>query len=141
MIQFIIIYNIFSPSYPRYHTVLFATVDGGSFIKSLQLQLTTAARLRGFHSNVTGHDHAYIIKIIIFLQKIDPGRKRRDVPANNTINAFDDNADSMTLVGRVHVYSPDDLLTDNFNHTDFLDSFQTFTTGNIIIDYILLTNL
>ncbi|VVC33437.1 Zona pellucida domain [Cinara cedri] len=64
-------------------------------------------------------------------QKIDPGRKRRDVPANNTTNAFDDgSSDSMTLVGRVHVYSPDDLLADNFNHTDFLDTFQALTTGD-----------
>ncbi|XP_060833953.1 uncharacterized protein LOC132917293 isoform X2 [Rhopalosiphum padi] len=68
-------------------------------------------------------------------QKIDPGRKRRDVhniATNNTINTFDDSADSMMLVGRVHVYSPDDLLADNFNQTatDVLDPLQAFTTGD-----------
>ncbi|KAF0764469.1 Cuticlin-1 [Aphis craccivora] len=68
-------------------------------------------------------------------QKIDPGRKRRDVhniATNNTINTFDDSADSMMLVGRVHVYSPDDLLADNFNQTatDVLDPLQAFTMGN-----------
>jgi len=61
------------------------------------------------------------------------------VPANKTINAFDDTADSMMLVGRVHVYSPDDLLADDFNRTttaaataddDLLDPFRTFATGN-----------
>ncbi|XP_026823293.1 uncharacterized protein LOC113561202 isoform X2 [Rhopalosiphum maidis] len=68
-------------------------------------------------------------------QKIDPGRKRRDVhniATNDTINTFDDSADSMMLVGRVHVYSPDDLLADNFNQTatDVLDPLQAFTTGD-----------
>ncbi|KAL5240928.1 hypothetical protein ACI65C_008338, partial [Semiaphis heraclei] len=45
---------------------------------------------------------------------------------NNTINTSDDSADSMMLVGRVHVYSPDDLLADNFNQTatDVLDPLQ-----------------
>lgn len=87
--------------------------------------------------DVTGHDHAHIviITIIIVPQKIDPGRKRRDVhniATNNTINTFDDSADSMMLVGRVHVYSPDDLLADNFNQTatDVLDPLQAFTMGN-----------
>lgn len=71
------------------------------------------------------------------MQKIDPGRKRRDVhgvATNNTINTSDDSADSMMLVGRVHVYSPDDLLADNFNQTaiatDVLDPLQAFTMGN-----------
>ncbi|CAI6364970.1 unnamed protein product [Macrosiphum euphorbiae] len=68
-------------------------------------------------------------------QKIDPGRKRRDVhniATNNTINTSGDSADSMMLVGRVHVYSPDDLLADNFNQsaTDVLDPLQAFTTGD-----------
>lgn len=69
-------------------------------------------------------------------QKIDPGRKRRDVhniATNNTaINTADDSADSMMLVGRVHVYSPDDLLADNFNQTatDVLDPLQAFTMGD-----------
>ncbi|XP_022169139.1 uncharacterized protein LOC111032949 [Myzus persicae] len=68
-------------------------------------------------------------------QKIDPGRKRRDVhniATNNTINTSDDSADSMMLVGRVHVYSPDDLLADNFNQTatDVLDPLQAFTMGD-----------
>jgi hypothetical protein len=55
---------------------------------------------------------------------------------NNTINAFDDSADSMMLVGRVHVYSPDDLMADNFNRTlsygatnDVLDPLQAFAAG------------
>lgn len=88
--------------------------------------------------DVTGHDHAHIVIIIIIIivpQKIDPGRKRRDVhniATNNTINTSGDSADSMMLVGRVHVYSPDDLLADNFNQsaTDVLDPLQAFTTGN-----------
>ncbi|XP_050443050.1 uncharacterized protein LOC126847068 [Adelges cooleyi] len=73
-------------------------------------------------------------------QKTDPGRRRRRdvVPANGTINALYDNAggdaDSMMLVGRVHVYSPDDLLTDNgFNQTagtDLLDPLQGFISGD-----------
>lgn len=71
---------------------------------------------------------------MIDLQKIDPGRKRRDVRVNNTIDAYGDIADSMMLVGRVHVYSPDDLLADNgFNQTtanDLLDPLQAFTSGN-----------
>jgi len=75
-----------------------------------------------------------IIVIIIVPQKIDPGRKRRDVhniATNNTINTSGDIADSMMLVGRVHVYSPDDLLPDNFNQTatDVLDPLQAFITG------------
>jgi len=90
--------------------------------------------------DVTGHDHAHIVIIIIIIiivpQKIDPGRKRRDVHSNfatnNTINTSGDSADSMMLVGRVHVYSPDDLLADNFNQTatDVLDPLQAFTAGN-----------
>uniref|UniRef100_A0A2H8TJT0 Cuticlin-1 n=1 Tax=Melanaphis sacchari TaxID=742174 RepID=A0A2H8TJT0_9HEMI len=69
-------------------------------------------------------------------QKIDPGRKRRDVyniaTNGSTINTSDDIADSMMLVGRVHVYSPDDLLADNFNQTatDVFDPLQAFTKGD-----------
>jgi len=98
----------------------------------------TTGRLAGLSLvDVTGHDHAHILIIIIIIvpQKIDPGRKRRDVhnfATNNTINTSDDSADSMILVGRVHVYSPDDLLADNFNQTatDVLDPLQAFTMGN-----------
>ncbi|XP_050523254.1 uncharacterized protein LOC126895442 [Daktulosphaira vitifoliae] len=66
-------------------------------------------------------------------QKIDPGRRRRrDVHGNNTVNASNSNGDtdSMMLIGRVHVYSPDDLLADNFNQTgmDLVDPFQSFTS-------------
>lgn len=86
--------------------------------------------------------------IVNALQKIDPGRRRRrDVRGNSTIDDHANNhnsgggdgdgsgdADSsMMLVGRVHVYSPDDLLADNFNHTagmDLVDPFQSFTSGN-----------
>lgn len=85
-------------------------------------------------ADVTGHDHAYNN----CLQKIDPGRKRRDVQlTNNTISAYDDSADSMMLVGRVHVYSPDDLLAENFNQSsnDVLDPLQAFAMGNFLFIY------
>lgn len=76
-------------------------------------------------------------------QKIDPGRKRREAPTNGTAALDDDDddsaaaADSMMLVGRVHVYSPDDLLlaADSFNRTAahdislLEDPLQTFATG------------
>lgn len=59
---------------------------------------------------------------------------------NNTINASaDDDADSMMLIGRVHVYSPDDLLSDNgdLNRTatnDLLDPLQSFvSSGNTVL--------
>lgn len=73
------------------------------------------------------------------------------MPANGTAatNAFDDAADSMMLVGRVHVYSPDDLLAADGNNnnnmyrsdlnrtaavSDLLveDPLQAFSSGNIV---------